>query len=365
MNVKSTTENNATQKNIVTFGKKPPLYYEGCYNYFSSFLRSPRKEGKSMQIRRINLTRLVLLLLLALTTMAGSCPRSVRRANFFPPCAAINLFEPPQDQLMVWLEGNIGGPAGSYMLVNSSGTVTAWADQREALRGAFPVLRNDNTFFAGQRVSVPITTPRGESYDAFALRCGDGRLRCAYLVRPTSFARDSLDGTPYTILAVVQRASGRGDNYFVMTSGVGCDRTFGTSCTTNTALHVGWSGERTIRLGQYGEVGREDVTFESAPAFNSNARTRSLFVAISGMGEGKTIALLEPDFNDGNTIMNLTPLERTSALFIGGTPFGTWPPGPDWHFEGDIFAVLIYSKVLNAAEMFEAQEYLRNRYGPR
>jgi hypothetical protein len=90
-----------------------------------------------------------------------------------------------------------------------------------------------------------------------------------------------------------------------------------------------------------------------------------LFVAVSGVGEGKTIALLESTLNDGNTVLNTTPLATSTRLLIGGTPFAWGEPMPNWHFEGDIFAVLIYTKVLTETEMRDAQDYLRNRYGPR
>lgn len=80
----------------------------------------------------------------------------------------------------------------------------------------------------------------------------------------------------------------------------------------------------------------------------------SLFVAVSGVGEGKTIALLEPSINDGNTVLDLSPLSSTHTLYIGGTPFVYAAEMPDWHFEGDMFAILIYTKVLTAGEMRDA-----------
>jgi hypothetical protein len=51
---------------------------------------------------------------------------------------------------------------------------------------------------------------------------------------------------------------------------------------------------------------------------------------------------------------------------VGGTPF--WEGGidaPNWRFNGDIFALLIYGRELSLAERQQASDYLRNNYGPR
>jgi hypothetical protein len=167
-----------------------------------------------------------------------------------------------------------------------------------------------------------------------------------------------LDGTAYTILAVVRRNSGRDSNYFVNTGGSNCNPTFGTTCTSNTVLHLGWVGARAVRLGQYDR----DVTLDAVPAF-STSPPLTLIQAVSGPGTGKLVAVLEPGFNQAAIDPRVTALLATSGgLFIGGSPFPG--PVPDWHFTGDIFAILIYTRELSGADLAVAQEYLRLRYGP-
>ncbi|WP_027544997.1 hypothetical protein [Bradyrhizobium sp. WSM2254] len=61
------------------------------------------------------------------------------------------------------------------------------------------------------------------------------------------------------------------------------------------------------------------------------------------------------------------PLTASGQLLIGGTPFfgAGGPDVPDWSFNGDIFAMLIYGRELSLAERQQASDYLRNKYGPR
>ena len=52
---------------------------------------------------------------------------------------------------------------------------------------------------------------------------------------------------------------------------------------------------------------------------------------------------------------------------IGGTGF-TDSFGlnvPDWRFDGEIIALLVYSRTLPLNEVQVAEDYLRLRYGPR
>lgn len=186
-----------------------------------------------MQKNRINYARLPILLTLALATFAGSCPQTVTRQSFFPPFTARpNLIEPPQDQLLLWLEGNAPG-GGSYMQADPSGAVGIWYDLRGGTRNiaaVAPFVGQPGGPRTGARITASITTPSGATYSAFALRCGNptrADVRCCYLPSPTDVPVGSLDNTPYTILAVVRRTSGRGDNYFVMTNGRGCDANLG------------------------------------------------------------------------------------------------------------------------------------------
>jgi hypothetical protein len=291
--------------------------------------------------------------------VSGCNPTAGVRQNFFPPFTPQpNLLEPPQDQLLLWLEGNAPG-GGSYLVLDANGDVERWHDVRGGSRQIVPVFS-----FEGRRSEVDITTPAGITYRAFALNCGDpnrSEIRCSYVLEGVPTDSANLDGRPYTILAVVRRNSGRGDNYFVMTGGRGCNPDFGgTGCESNTALHVGWSGERTIRLGQYDN----DVIFDPAPAFNARSLTLSLFVAISAPSGGKTIGLLEPSFNVANTATDTRLLTNSSRLFIGGTAWGERNSVPDWRFVGDIVSLLIYTKQLSTEELRTAEDYLRNLFGP-
>jgi hypothetical protein len=58
------------------------------------------------------------------------------------------------------------------------------------------------------------------------------------------------------------------------------------------------------------------------------------------------------------------PLTNSGSLFVGGTPWGDGNAVPDWRFEGDILAILIYSAELTVPEFDAVADYLRTRYGP-
>jgi len=62
----------------------------------------------------------------------------------------------------------------------------------------------------------------------------------------------------------------------------------------------------------------------------------------------------------------VAPLSHSDSVFVGGTPYeaGGEPSVPDWHFEGDIFAVLIYTGTLSDGTRTRVEDYLRNKYGP-
>lgn len=311
-----------------------------------------------MRKSKIKLSRLYLLLALTLTSLAGNCPPS-SPPTFFPAFTPVpSLVSPPTDDLLLWLEGNAGG-AGSYMRVDASNAVLQWHDVRGGSQGISAV-----GLLTGQMITVPLTTPAGHSYNAFALRCGDpthSDVRCSYLATSPATTRGSLDGTPYTILAVVRRTSAQGDNFFLMTNGSGCNPPLGGGlCAANSALHLGWVREKEVRLGQWAN----DVTLEPSPAFDSSALPLSLFVAVSAPDEGKTVALLEPTFNSFKTVTDTTPLTNSRDLYIGGTAWGIGQDQPNWRFVGDIFAILIYRKRLTTGEMRDAQNYLRFAYGP-
>lgn len=287
------------------------------------------------------------------------------RRSFFSAIlpANRNLTAPPQQpHLLLWLQGNDLNRAIT-MQVAPRQQVTFWRDMRVPgqIRGIIPVERPNSSLAAGMLTSARVTTRTRGSYTAFALSCGaryQNHIRCAYMLHPVP--NGVLDNTSYTILAVVRRNSDRGDNYFVMTRGRGCNGHFGgTGCQNNTALHVGWSGGRTMRLGQYGN----DVTFDPDRGFSSQ-RPLSLVMA-SANSTTKTIALFEPGTGTNTAAIRATHglLRETNTLFIGGTPWEYGASMPDWRFVGDIFAVLIYRGELPPAELKKAQDYLRNLYG--
>jgi hypothetical protein len=324
--------------------------------------------------RRVNILVVTLLITIFL---AGCHPRG-RQPNFFSSIPAVPPpNQPPQDHLMLWLEGR--APDGSARLLNgdaeatNGALVTGWIDIR---RGSYEV--RPITTFEGSREDLQVRKRDGSFVTVPSLRCGDpnnSAVRCFYMVRDPSdhvyLSPFNLDRTPYTILAVVRRLSGRGDNYFLMSSGNHCSAQWGgTGCDNNSALHVGWSGQTTARLGQYGN----DSVLDPVPAFDGNNLPISLFVARSG-NIGKQVAVLERGFNFFNTEADTRLLASSGAVSLGGTLWigrggGENPPYPyagnvpDWRFVGNIIAILMYSKELTPDELFLAQDYLRTRYGP-
>ena len=299
--------------------------------------------------------------LMALAACGPPSPLVVN--NYFPRVIASAPPMPPQDQLLLWLEGTnrLGGP---YLTLNEDGLVDIWDDVRYGGRLIYAVEPDEGApgrQRAGRRSSIALALPDGSTRRVHALSCGGVTGRCSYefINLDRRDYSNALDETPFTIFAVVRRASGRGDQYAVMTSGRGCRDDTGIECGRNTALHVGWPGERTLRLGQYGN----DVDLD-APSFAPG--TISLIEATRGRGL-KTIALLETTMNRAVVLEDPDRrlLHDTAQLLIGGTPFGIRRSQPNWQFDGDILAVLVYRKDLTVVERQQAQDYLRSRYGPR
>jgi len=287
---------------------------------------------------------------LAVGTLAACAP-TLPQPNYFPPFAAHNDAMPPQDHLLLWLEANPPSGGSTMEVEPVTGTVTRWRDVRPGTQQISPV-----PSFAGTAGAVIVAVPGQPTRAVRTLNCheADPRLllqRCAYVVQDAN-----LDATAYTILGVVARSSPRGDNYFIMTTGSGCGFG-GVLCENDTALHVGWSGERTLRLGQYGD----DVVVDPTSAFVPN--TISLIEAWSS-NNGKAVALLEPTFNLGTLAVSNTLLHGSHQLLVGGTPFGNGESQPDWHFVGDIVAILVYNTELSLEDRHSAETYLRDRYGP-
>jgi hypothetical protein len=258
---------------------------------------------------------------------------------------------PRQDALLLWLEGNAPG-GGSFITTEADGrSARSWSDVRG--RGGITQVS-----FEGRRVTVPVLTPAGSRFNAFALRCGsplDDSIRCSYVA---SARPGILDGQAYSVLAVVRQTLGRGDNYFLMTEGHGCNPAFGgTGCAPDSALHLGWWGERTLKLGQYDH----DVVLDSVPSYDQPPL--SLIFASSGPS-GLQVGLLDPTFNGLGASPEILSLSGSGRLFIGGTPWGQGNAVPNWRFTGDILALLVYTRQLTLREVQQATAYLRNRFGP-
>lgn len=66
----------------------------------------------------------------------------------------------------------------------------------------------------------------------------------------------------------------------------------GIDCPANSAVHLGWVGEREVRLGHY----YNDSTLNEVPAFRRNNYPISLVVGRAG-AIGKQVALLVATFD--------------------------------------------------------------------
>jgi len=299
---------------------------------------------------------LVIALFLAAAVLSSGCPllHAVRGAPPpFPPRFA-QVAEPPQDSLLLWLAAD--GP--DTLQVDGQGRVTRWNDHRSPDRAV-----TAQVGFFGRVKSVLVQPPGGARREVRALSCGaQPETRCSYgLVDPTApRGALSLDGKPYSLFAVVQRNSTRGDNYFVMTTGTGCMASAGgTGCRSNSALHLGWSGSRTARLGQYDN----DAVINDTPTFLGGTPPLSLFHGFSGP-IFKSIGLLETAANNVSIGGNATLLSGSGQVMGGGTPFPVIDC-PDWSFDGQIVALLLYTRVLEEPLRLQAEAYLRGLYGPR
>jgi len=301
-------------------------------------------------------------LLLVCAVLLGGCP--LPHANYRFIAQTDPGAHPPLENLLVWLEGD---ERGQSFVMGAAGLVDRWTDARGSGRAAVQTLG-----FRGERRPAELRGADGNTRTVFGLRCGSETRRCAYTVGDLGGGRPpNLDDTPYTIIAVVRPASDRWDNYFVMSEGQGCDAALGgINCRDHSALHLGWTARPDVwdpfvlRLGHYGDDG--DAPFPGGDAVANQV----ILVSTRFQGGFGHVAYLRPGtfwpaFSSGGDRM--LSLSSSGAILIGGTPFTgrDGPSVPDWHFEGDIFAILIYRGEVSDATRRRVEDYLRNLYGPR
>jgi hypothetical protein len=266
---------------------------------------------------------------------------------------------PPQADLLLWLEGDGLQTGQATLQVDASGKVGSWRD----MRGDRSVVALPG--FAQQATVLSLTLPPGTMRQVSVLSCssapGGG---CAY--RYSGPNGGTLAGTGFSIFGMVQRASDRRDNYFVMTTGHGCSAYWGgTGCENNTTLHLGWSDNTTARFGQYGN----DAVLNDTTVFDSSHHVTTFFSAHTQyIGTPyRVIEYLDRSMRRGTTGGDATTMHSIGTLMVGGTgytgPFG--PDVPDWLFDGQILALMIYTRSLGLDEIQQAESYLRNRFGPR
>lgn len=190
--------------------------------------------------------------------------------------------------------------------------------------------------------------------------------------RPGSLIRETplLAGKNYTIFAVVQRESARGENYAIAQAGTGCSV---GGCDANSSLHLGWLNERTVRFSQY----YNDLDLTDVPAFKPSP-TRSLIVARAG-ATTKYVSLDEPGFSKSAEKRDSARLRPSGPIGLGGSfqwldppiytgsnlayPRGENPVAPAFRFEGSIFEVMIYDEALTDEQMNRVKLYLKAKYG--
>jgi hypothetical protein len=267
---------------------------------------------------------------------------------------------PPSDSLLLWLEPDPPQGASVNLALDGDGKVSRWND----VRGDRAVVALPGFAQAPRtiRTSVP-AVPAVRDLKALSCRAR-GAAACAYAYSGPN--EGDLAGNAYMIFGVVQRTSDRGDNYFVMTTGSGCSALFGgTGCTNNTALHLGWSGGTTLRLGQYGN----DAVLDEVPAFDGTNIVTSFNGGLFPFGSetNRRVELLDPVAMAASPGGDATPLSNFGRLMVGGTGYtDQFGPGvPNWYFDGEIIALLVYTRALPLNEVQVAEDYLRMRFGPR
>ena len=203
----------------------------------------------------------------------------------------------------------------------------------------------------GYEIRRDATTTASNFWPLFAPSHGHNAVRFGVGGRTGLPFEYDVSAKPYTVFGVVQRDNGRGDNHFLFTEGRDCG-IFG--CAGDSALHLGWQGSCNMRFGQYGN----DLDLH-VPDFRPDTIT---VVGARSSTSGKLITVDEPGFSDFRT--NTRPeLLRTGGRSYLGCRATTQGGGPDYHFEGRIFEVLIFDAALSDSDYNRVKAGLKRKYG--
>jgi len=212
-------------------------------------------------------------------------------------------------RVKTWLD------AGTFVWAFPAGNISMWGDRVYARPGAGTLL---GQIAVQERFDLQphITQVNGFQAVRFAENQG--------MWTPVSLAN-----TPYTIFAVVQRDSDRGENYFLKSEGLECGI---TGCADNSALHLGWQGDRTIRFGQY----YNDVDLPNVPAFNRDRAVISVITAYSDNTE-KFVRLDEAGFSNSARKQDARLLRPGAGRL--NLAASNYPP--DYRFGGSVLELIV------------------------
>ncbi len=144
----------------------------------------------------------------------------------------------------------------------------------------------------------------------------------------------------YSILAVVQRRSDVGNNYFIGNKFSVCD--------TNCGLHLGYLTSTRVRLDQI-----NNGLTETIPAYTSPIP--SLFAAWFDSSSGHYINIDNGTITKSNT--EKTALITTADAWIGRGYMAAA------QFNGDIGEIMVYNTSLSNTSRQDIQDYLVNKWG--
>ncbi|GAB1595621.1 LGFP repeat-containing protein [Lysobacter claricitrinus] len=202
----------------------------------------------------------------------------------------------------------------------------------------------------GYEVRRDASTTQSNFWPTFAPAHGHNAVRFGNGARTgLPFAYD-FSGKPYTVFAVVQRDNGRGDNHFLFSEGRDCG-IFG--CAGNSSLHLGWQGSCNMRFGQYGN----DLDMH-VPDFRPDTIT---VVGARSSTAGKLVTVDEHGFSDFRTNTRTELLHTGPRSYLGCRAVNEGG-GPDYHFEGRIFEVMIFDAALSDDDYNRVKLGLKRKY---